>query len=133
MSGHRFQFRSFFLRFFICQISCSIFWLDRTFQASAQILLDNRFKPNSLKFPVLLSFDIQTFVPIYCYAVVQILSNLHEHEYSAYYTIVNQYQTSCMLLCIISLLHTVHTSSAYLNLFYAHCSLEITVCSIFCN
>jgi hypothetical protein len=65
--------------------------------------------------------------------VVQILSKLHENEYSAKCTNVNHHQTSCMLLSIIPLLHSVDTSSAYLNLFYAHCTLQITVRSVACN
>jgi len=38
-----------------------------------------------------------------------------------------------MLVCIISLFHAVYTSSGYLDLFYAHCSHQITVCSVACN
>ena len=46
---------------------------------------------------------------------------------------VNQYQTSCILLYIISLLHALHTSSGYLDLFYAHCTHQSTVRSLACN
>jgi hypothetical protein len=38
-----------------------------------------------------------------------------------------QHHTSCTLLGIISLLHSVHTSSGYLTLFYVHCTDQITV------
>ena len=40
---------------------------------------------------------------------------------------VRQHHTSCTLLGIISLLHAVHTSSGYLDLFYVHCTDQITV------
>ena len=39
------------LRFSMCQCSCSNFWVQRTFQASAQTLFDARFRPNSSKTP----------------------------------------------------------------------------------
>jgi len=46
---------------------------------------------------------------------------------------VSQHQTNCMLLFIISLLHTVHKWCGYLDLFYAHCTHQMTVCSVACN
>ena len=38
-----------------------------------------------------------------------------------------------MLLCTILLLRAVHTSSGYLDLFYAHSTHQITVRSVACN
>jgi hypothetical protein len=46
---------------------------------------------------------------------------------------VSQHQTSYMPLCIISQLHAVHTSSGYLDLFYAHCAEQMAVRSVACN
>ena len=39
------------LRFFLCQISCSNFWVDRNFETSAQKLFDSRFRLNYHKIP----------------------------------------------------------------------------------
>ena len=46
---------------------------------------------------------------------------------------MSQHQTSCILLCVPSLLHAVHTSSGYMDLFYTHCTDQITVCSVACS
>jgi hypothetical protein len=79
--GCLFQISTNFLYFFLCQISCSNFWVDRMFQASARTLFHIRFKPNPLKFFLNFSFHILTFVPLYCCAVVQKLCNLQENEF----------------------------------------------------
>jgi len=65
--------------------------------------------------------------------MVQILSKLHEHEFSYSGRNLSQHQTSSQLLCIISLLRPVRTSSGYLDLFYAHCTHQITVRSVACD
>jgi len=93
----------------------NFFWLDKMFQSSAQTLLNSRFEPNSLKFPVGFPTDILTFVPILCCAVVQILRKFYEHEYSSQCRNVSRHQTSCMLLCSIWLFHAVQTSSGYID------------------
>ena len=49
-SALRFQVSKIFHLFFVCQISCSNFWVDRTFQTSAQTLFDITFRPNFLKY-----------------------------------------------------------------------------------
>jgi hypothetical protein len=41
-----FQVSTIFLHFFLCQISCTNFRVDRMFQASAQTLFDIGFRPN---------------------------------------------------------------------------------------
>jgi hypothetical protein len=79
------------------------------------------------------SFHILKFLPIYCCAVVQTLSKMHQHEFPWFGRNVSQHQISCTLLCIISLLRAVHTSSGYVDLFYAHCTDLMTVCSWACN
>jgi hypothetical protein len=59
--------------------------------------------------------------------VVQTLRKLHDHEYYFFGRNVSQHQTNCTLRSIISLFHAVHTSSGYLDLFYADCTDQITV------
>jgi hypothetical protein len=46
---------------------------------------------------------------------------------------MSQHHTSNMLLFITSLLHAVHISSGYLDLFYTQCTDQITVRSVACN
>jgi len=53
-------------------------------------------------------FGSLTFVPIYCYAVVDIYSMLREYKVLWSGRNISQHQTRCMLLCIIPLLHAVH-------------------------
>ena len=45
-----FEISTIFFRFFLWQISCSNFWLDYSFQVTAQALYDIRLRANSLKF-----------------------------------------------------------------------------------
>jgi len=49
-SGRRLEVCTVFPRLLFCQISCSNFWVDRTFQASAQTLFDIRLRPIFLQF-----------------------------------------------------------------------------------
>jgi hypothetical protein len=54
-----------FFLFILRQISCSNFWLDRTFQACAQTLFFIRFRPNSVNFPTSFSLfysNILTYI-----------------------------------------------------------------------
>ena len=51
---HNFPISKIFLRFFLCKISCSIVWLDRTFQVSAQTLF---ILHSFYKFHVSFTFD----------------------------------------------------------------------------
>ena len=81
MPVRRLQVSTIFLRFFLNQISCTNFWLDGMFQASAQTLFDIRFRPNFLKcyseFPL---YNL-TFVTIYCCTAVQTLCKINEQEF----------------------------------------------------
>ena len=127
-SGGCLQVCTIFLRFMVCLISWSNFWLDRTFQASAQTLFYIRFIANSLKFST-------SFLPVltqhsYLYIVVEWYrhwAKCTNTKFLLFWRNVSQHQTSCMLLCIRSLFHAVHTWSGYLGLFYAHCTDQICV------
>jgi hypothetical protein len=79
-----------------------------------------------------ISFDFLTCVPIYCCAVVQTCTSRNRKS-SNLGIKVSHHQKSHTLLCIISLLHAVHTSSGYLDLFYAQCTDQITVRSVACS
>jgi len=46
---------------------------------------------------------------------------------------VSKHQTSCILLCIRSLLQALHTSCGYLVLNYAHFTHQRAVLSVACN
>ena len=50
------------------------------FQATAQTLFDIIVHKTPLNFPLYFCFDNLTFVTIYCCAMLQTLSKLHEHE-----------------------------------------------------
>lgn len=63
----RFQKRkicTIFLCFFVCQISCLNFCVERKFQATAQILFYIQYRTNSLIFLLHFPIDILPFVPI---------------------------------------------------------------------
>jgi len=47
----RFEVSTIFRLSFVCQISCSDSWLDRTFQATAQTIFYIKLQANCLKFP----------------------------------------------------------------------------------
>ena len=96
-----------FFRFFLYKILYSNFWVETSFKGCAQTL---------------------TFI-----SMVHILSTLHEREFTDWRRNVSLHQKRCKLLCIISLLQAVYTSSEYRYSFYAHCTHQITVCSVGCN
>ena len=96
--------------------------------SSAHTLFDIGFRANFLKFPAsfLLWYpNIFTYIllcsgrDIKQTARTCILLTLEENG--------REHHTSCTLLGIISLLHAVHTSSGYLDLFYVHSTDQITV------
>lgn len=120
------QSLQFFPPFCFFQISCSKFWVERISLANAQILFDFDLDQIPLTFLNNFSFDNQTFKPIYCCAVVQILSNLHENK--LFWTGKKSERASCKLcvVCIVSLLSTVHTLRECLYVFYAHCNHQDT-------
>jgi len=62
--------------------------------------------------------------------VIQALCKLHDDLFERN---VSQHQTSYMLLCVRSLLQAIHTSSGYLDSFYAHCTDQRTVRALACN
>jgi len=78
------------------------------------------------------SFPILTFIPIYWRAMLHSLLKIREKNCLD----VGRNVTSCMLLCIIQLLHAVHTSSGHLDTFcthYIYCAYHRTLCSFACN
>ena len=79
------------LRFFLFHISCSNFWADRTFQASAQTLFDARF---GLNFHIIPTFFSLLYPNIHTYIITRsshfkwvsgyILFTLHSSDHSAF-------------------------------------------------
>ena len=78
-----FEIRTIFLRFFLSRISYSNFWVDRSFQASAQTISNIRLRTISLKFPssislllpnilVSLSLSLSLYIYIYMYIYIYI-------------------------------------------------------------
>jgi hypothetical protein len=115
------------------KILCEKFWKTKRFKQVHRISFILNYDHCPLNFLLHISFDILKFLPTYSCALLQTLSKLHKHEFLWFGRFVIQHQTSCMLLCIISLLHVIRKSSGYLDLFYAHSVHQITVCSLACN
>jgi hypothetical protein len=115
------------------QISLSNFWLDRIFQTSCQKLFVTSFRQIPLYFILHFPLGNLTFVTIYCCAVVQTLSYLHEHKFLWFGKKCVSSSDKLMLLWIILLLHAVHRQNGYMYLFNAQCTHQITVRSVACN
>jgi len=125
--GILFQVSKIFRLPFSYNISCSKFWQDRNFQASYQTFFDTRSRANSLYFPT--SFLI-SFPNIRTYILLCSGTDIKEYARTRISLIrknLSKHQISCKRLCMFSLLHSVHISSGYLDLFYAHCTHHISV------
>jgi len=76
------------------------------------------------------SFALLRFLAICSGLVIQTLCKMHDDLFGRN---VRQHHTSYIPLCIHSLLQALHTSSGYLDSFYAHCTHELTVRRLACN
>ena len=85
-----------------------------------------------LHFLINFSIVILPFVPIYSCGLVHTLWKLHEQDY-LWFGKKCESASNYILLCVISFLHAVHTSSAYLDLFYSQRSHQSTIRCLACN
>jgi hypothetical protein len=69
------------------------------------------------------------FLAIYIFAVVQILSKMHEHVFLWFGRNMYQNKTGCKLLWIILLLHAVHTWGIWIDIM--HTVLTISLCVLY--
>jgi hypothetical protein len=77
-------------------------------------------------------FDIPKFLTIFFSDCNRdIMQNARRSVWEEMFVSITQ--AGCNLLLINSLVHVIHTSCGYLELFYAHCTHLITVRSVACN
>jgi major membrane immunogen (membrane-anchored lipoprotein) len=128
-----FSFEYSFFRSSLFPITCSNFRVDETFQASAQTLFDIRLRPNSLKFSAsrfLRYPNIRTFKSLCSGTDIKQTSKTISFVLGRN---VSQHRTSCMLLCIILLLHA-FLKFQWISGFFVHTVVhQSTVRSVACN